>query len=403
MNFRTGMPVAGMLIITMAAAANAQQRRTDSDMRAGGNHLSQTSQPPETSGANLETDALSRHDVRYKVVPIGVLPGKTASFLTIVRPVNNLEHVTGYSYIAEFGTPEAALTGQGFVWRDGKLEALPLLSGWPGAFAFSINDWDQVVGAANNVDASGNLLQTAVLWNHEQPVNLGALHAGWYSYALDVNIFGVVVGTSGPVGPEFSTPVVWYGGKAHALPLLGDETGGVAEEINALGVIVGWQESNTNEIPCLWYWNGSGYTAVNLGNLGGDFGQAFGINNLTKVVGYSLHAGNIHGPAFLWDYQHGLKALPLLPPDTDGIAYNINDFGQIVGDSQIFDSNGNFVSQRAAIWEHDTVIGLQTLVPPDTPPLTYETGNINDLGDITVNATNPNGSPDALLLVAIHR
>lgn len=386
------MPIAGMLIVTMDAA-NAQQRLTDSKMRTGGNHMSQTSQPlPESSAISPS----GQHDVHYQVVPIGVLPGKTVSFLSIVRAVNNREHVTGYSYVYD---GDIALTGQGFIWQDGKIEALPLLKGWPGAFAFGINDRDQVVGAANNVDADGNLIQTAVLWDHERPINLGALHPGWTSDALDVSTLGVVVGASGSVGTNFPTPVVWYGGDIHALPQLPGEEGGWAEEINALGVIVGWQESATNQIPCLWYWNGAGYTAVDLGSLGGDVGQAFGINNFNKVVGYSLHSGNIHGPAFLWDYRQGLKALPLLPPDTDGLAYNINDLGQIVGESQTFDDNGQFVSQRSAIWEDGTVTALQTLVPANTPPLTYETSNINDRGDTAVNATNPDGSPLALLLV----
>jgi probable HAF family extracellular repeat protein len=394
--------LSSMLINTIAAPANAQGRAiigTGSAAWTGGNRMSQPSQPQQqTWFAPIETN---NDNVRYKVVPIGVLPGKTTSFLTVVRGVNNLEHVTGYSYVY---TGNIFLTGQGFIWQNGKLKALPLLGGWPGAFAFGINDLDQVVGAANNMDGSGNILQTAVLWDHGRPVNLGALHSGWNSEASDVNIWGVVVGASGaPAGvSDENTPVVWYGGTVHALPLLPGEAGGVAEEINALGVIAGWQTSDTNVIPCLWYWNGNGYTAVNLGSLGGDFGQAFGINNLIQAVGYSLFSGNIHGPGFLWDYRHGLQPLPLLPPDTDATVFNINDLGQIVGDSQVYDNNGNFISQRAAIWENGTVIDLQTLVPPGTLPLTYEMGNINDFGDIAVNATNPDGSPAALLLMPIH-
>ena len=403
--------LASMLIIATAAAANAQQRSIDrkgSAMWFGGNHLSQNEQPPPAiSDGNAEIinqDDPDDDQVRYKVIRIGVLPGKTASFLPVVRTVNNREHVTGYSFIAaDFFTPKGALTGQGFIWRDGKLEALPLLSGWPGAFAFGINDRDQVVGTANNLDPGGNLIQTAVLWEHEQAINLGALHPGWVSLALDISIFGEVVGASGPNESEPSTPVAWYRGGIHALPLLPGEDGGWANEINARGVIVGWQFSATNEIPCLWYWHTDRYIAVDLGSLGGDVGQAYGINNSNKVVGYSLYPGDIHGPAFLWDGEEGLEALPLLPPDTDAIAYNINDAGQIVGESQIFDEKGNFVSQRAAIWEEDTVTALQELVPANTPPLTFGIGTINDRGEITVNATSPDGSPGALLLVPKHK
>ena len=401
----------GMLMITIAAAGQAQQHspvRTNSAMWFGGNPLSQTSQllsaTPNGRAEINNQDNRDGESVRYQVVPIGVLPGKTASFLTIVRAVNNREHVTGYSFIAAgFHTPKGALTGQGFIWRDGKLGALPLLRGWPGAFAFGINDRDLVVGAANNLDAKGNLIQTAVLWDHEQPINLGALHPGWISEALDVSSFGEVVGASGISMTVPPTPVAWYGGRIHSLPLLPGEDGGWANEINRWGVIVGWQYSATDEVPCLWYWSGPGYTAVNLGTLGGDYGQAYGINNFNRVVGYSLYSGNIHGPAFLWDRERGLEALPVLPQDTDGVAFNVNDRRQIVGESQVYDDNGKFVSQRAAIWENGTVLALQTLVPATTPPLTFETGNINDLGEIAVNATNPDGSPKALLLVPKHR
>ena len=243
----------------------------------------------------------------------------------------------------------------------------------------------------------------AQLWDHGQPVNLGTLQPNSNAAALDVNIWGVIVGSSYSFDTNLDLPVVWSKGSVQQLPLLPGETQGSAEEINVLGVIVGAQWSDTNQVPCLWYSNGSGYTAVNLGSIGGNFGQAFGINNVNQAVGYSFYPGDIHSPGFFWDYRHGLQALPLLPPDTDATILNINDFGQIVGLSQVFDDNGNFVSQRAAIWGNGTVIDLQTLVPPGTPPLNYQVGNINDLGEITVDATNPDGTSLGLLLVPTNK
>ena len=396
MKVRKIISTAGCLIVTMAASVNAQPPDIHRHMWTGGNTVSESNQALlQWSNPHVDSDD---QDVRYSVVPIGVLPGKTASFLTGVRGVNNLEHVTGYSFVL---TGNLFLTGQGFLWQDGQLKALPLLHGWPAAFAFGINDRDQVVGTANNVDGSGLILQTAVLWEHEQPIDLGALHPGWNAYASDINLWGVIVGASAPViaqntGP--ATPVVWSGGTVQALPLLPGETGGSANEINALGVIIGVQTSATNTIPCLWYWNGTGFTAVNLGSLGGNSGEAFGINNFTQVTGYSLSAGN-HAQPFRWDPQRGLQPLPLLPPETDCNAFNLNNLGQIVGNCNVFDSKGNVVSSRSVIWENGTVLDLQTLVPKGTLPLTYEMGNINDLGEITVNAMNPDGSPAALLLV----
>jgi hypothetical protein len=162
----------------------------------------------QAPAANLET--LDRN-VRYKVVPIGVLPGKTTTFLANVRAVNNKERVTGYSYVNTGDFHSLFLTGQGFIWHNGKLKALPLLDGWPGAFAFGINDRDQVVGTANRMDDSGNIIQTAVLWDHGQPTNLGTLEPNSVSFATDVNIWGVSVGGSARLDAAYNTPVVWYG------------------------------------------------------------------------------------------------------------------------------------------------------------------------------------------------
>ena len=126
------------------------------------------------------------------------------------------------------------------------------------------------------------------------------------------------------------------------------------------------------------------------------FGEELGpARNHIEVTrsGVVEHPGEV-SPSF--------RATCFWSPDTNATPLNINDIGQIVGMSQILDNNGNFVSQRAAIWENGTVIDLQTLVPAGTLPLTFQTGNINNRGEIAVNATNPDGSPAALLLVPKH-
>ena len=168
-----------------------------------------------------------------------------------------------------------------------------------------------------------------------------------------------------------------------------------------VGVIVGSQWlDDSNQVPCLWYWNGTGYTAVSLGTFGGNFGQGRGINNLVQAVGQSNYAGDEHGPGFLWDYRHGLQPLSPLPGDTDAEGSNINEFGQIVALS--FLATPDEFEVRTAIWQNGKVTDLQTLVPPDTPPLNYQIGNINNLGEIAVDASDPDGNPIPLLLVPTH-
>ncbi len=336
------------------------------------------------------------HDVRYQVVPMPLLPGKTNSAFN-QRGVNNLGHTTGYSYVA----PNTFDTTQAFIWQNGRIRALPLLSGWPSSFGLAINDRDQVAGAANRTDSSGNVRQTAVLWDRGQPINLGTLQPNSQSAALDVNLFGVVVGESFSLDSLLDLPVVWYGGVAHQLPLLAGETQGQALEINTLGVIVGFQWlQDVNEVPCVWYWNGTSYTAVNLGSFGGNYGQGLGINDLAQAVGYSNYAGDEHGPAFTWDFVHGLHILNPLAGDTDANGNGINNSGQIVGMSaQALPDSFTITS---VIWQNGIPKDLQTLVPAGTPPLTFGVSNINELGDIALNASDPDGNPIALLLLPTH-
>ncbi len=377
-----------LFTVTPASAQLSSMHDGNSPEWSAGHRMPHTSPPMRTPDAEVNT---TQHDVRYKVVAIGTLNGKTNSYLP-ARAVNNFEHVTGFSFVWYGGDfVSQALTSQGFIWQSGKTKALPLLSGWPGALAFGINARDQVVGNADKIDGNGNFAQTAVLWDHGKPTNLGTLQPNGNSDARDINIWGVIVGASYDSSGQL--PVVWYGGTAHQLPLLPGEVGGFAFEINDLDTIIGQQFSDTNLIPCLWYWNGTSYAALNLGSFGGQYGQGLGINNLGQAVGWSNYAGDEHGPAFLWDYRHGLQALALLPGGLDAFAANINDFGQIVGFS------GSSDGFSPAIWQNGKVSDLQQLVPLGTLPLTWSMGNINDLGEIAVNATNPDGSPSALLLV----
>lgn len=395
--------LATTLFVMTAALVNAQQRsidRTDSRTWIGGNRISRASQSaPQTSKPDFGTN---NHDARYNVIPIGVLPGKTNTYLEEGKTVNNLGHITGDSYAYSGGANDIFLTSQAFIWSNGQIRALPLLAGWPGAFGFAINDLDQVIGVANKLDGD-NYVQTAVLWDHGQITNLGSLQPNTNSAPFGINVWGVIVGGSQIPGTDTNTPVIWYGGAIHALPFLPGMNHGFAEQINDLGVIVGRQglPDGSNSIPCLWYWNGSGYTPVSLGSFGGDFGDALGLNNLSQAVGWSLYAGDLHGPGFVSD-SRGLHALPSLRGDTDGQANSINDLGQIVGFSTVFDDNGDLLSLRVVLWQNGTVTDLQTLVPAGTPVLT-DVAHINDLGQIDVDSgSGGDGTTAGYLLVPKH-
>ncbi len=376
-----------VFLTIVATTANAQQ----SPMRQGKSHLLGDDGPRtgaisdarsmQRSASNISADSSS---VKYKTVPIGVLPGKTNSDITEeVNVINNLGHVVGFSFVYTGDVHDYFLTAQPFLWKNGKLKALPLLKGWPGAFATGLNDRDQVIGEANNFDSNGQRLRTAILWDEGEAIDLGTLDSNSISAAFGINTWGTAVGFNHSLSDGHNAPVVWYGGKIHALPLLPGESDGLAFGINEFGVISGYQiqAGDVSETACLWYWNGSGYTVVALGSLGGNYSQAFGVNNWGQAVGSSTNAGDLNGLAAFWDWR-GPHALPLLPGNTDGFGNGINDLGQITGFSFGVDENGND-TQAVVLWQKGTVIDLQTVVASNTPDLT-DIGNVNLSGQIAV-------------------
>lgn len=367
----------------VAAIANAQQ----SPIHRGKSHLladdgpnirvTSTARPNHLSASNISANI---SNVNYKTVRIGVLPGKTNSVIAVeVNIINNLGHVAAYSFVA--GNPYG--TAQPFLWKDGKLNALPLPQGAAAAYANGVNDHDQVIAETNEVNSTGVRVRRAFIVDHGNVAVLPALDADSNTQPFGVNNWGSTVGLNHNRVTGSTNPVVWSGGKIHALPLLPGQDVGFAFGINDFGVIAGYQfpADDSSEVACLWYQNGSGYSVVALASLGVDISEAFGINNWEQTVGTSVDT-NDHGLPVLWDWR-GPHALPLLPGDSDGFANAINDLGQVTGYNFGVDENGDD-TQSVVLWQNGKVTDLQTVVPAGFPDLT-DIGNTNLSGQIVVN------------------
>ena len=344
---------------------------------------------PNLESALFRPDVSTNDKPRYKVIPIGPPPGRQSSFVTLSRSVNNEGTVAGYGYNG-VSPEDLFLTSRPFLWRRGELSELPLLDGWPAAFAFGVNDHEQVVGSANKIDQNSNIIQTAVLWDHGKLLNLGASFPGAVtSFASDVNNRGRVVGAF--FDTNFTeVPFTTRGGTIELLPLLPGMTDAEPSRINDLGEIVGQQLSANGGVPCLWYRTRTGYVAVNLGTFGGTVGFAIGINEVGFPIGYSTTVDQ-HARAFLW--FGSLQNLGILPGDTDSAAYDINDEFQIVGLSF------TATSTRIFLWENGHMTDLHNLVPPDTPLFNDNVGQINDRGEIAVDTMHADGTQAGFLLV----
>ena len=244
--------------------------------------------------------------------------------------------------------------------------------------AFGINDDGQVAGES----ADPNGIARAFVWLPEDAYGWSAgmypLPAGSSSSgAHAINDFGLVVGYAGDhaalwqcVDPNGTWEMVDLG-------TFGGDEMSVAWAINNAGQIVGWSGEDPNQTRAVaWTFdpNSAGWAATAL-----DTAQssAYGINDAGLVAGRSALL-----PA-VWDFRYHAEPLPppvILPTDksarTEGIAYAINNTGQLVG------SCGG----HACRWDDPNGSGytdLNDLLASHTPCWTLIAAwHINDAGQI---------------------
>jgi len=268
----------------------------------------------------------------YSLNSIGNFPGQ--EFLD-VYDLNDSGVVVG---TADSSAPGATSTA--FRWTvGGGFESLGGL-GDGDAFARGINNAGNIVGASRN--PAQTLLGT--LWSPDgAPHSLGIPDGDVGSFAVAINNRDEAVGFStGPGG--FSTAcLLSYGFARESLGTLPGGMNSSANAINDHGMVVG-QSSTATGIQSFVWTRGDGMSA--LPSLGGDeYSIAADVNNQGEIVGnsYSLNGGNLN--AFYYTATGGLMSMGTLNGDLDARVNAINDGGVAVGYS------GDTSHYRAVTWQ----------------------------------------------------
>lgn len=239
--------------------------------------------------------------------------------------------------------------------------------------AYGINDAGQIVGGA--YDLAGN--QRPFSYAGGTMSDLGTF-GGTSGYATAINNGGQIVGTAAT--PSDGTRAFLYAGgtlqNLGTLPSSG-EFYSYANAINDNGKIAGGSsagEYTPPEPPYHAFVRCCDGTLTDLGTFGGQYSEAFGINDLGEVVGVAATAELHYDNAFL--YSHGT----LIDLGTLGggyaEAFDINNHSQVVGTSGGFALDGGF------LYEGSGLINLNTLIDPASGWFISDARAINDAGQI---------------------
>jgi probable HAF family extracellular repeat protein len=335
-----------------------------------------------------------------------------------------------------------------FIWQRNRVRSLKTLGtdalGYSENLPSGINNNGQVVGTSHDYDKYGvDQGQRAVYWLNGEIVNLGneAKKSGFVnSTGVAINDSGQMAGTGisyENVQDKGTRPILWTRGKAKNLGVLSVNADGynvnTVTGMNAAGHVIGWDGNFKS-----FLWDGfalqeliplnfdlfSFANAINnkdqivgrgddingsfsvlwkngliqsLGSLDPNpdafpINEAIAINELEQIIGYEFLPVGLH--AYLWT-EGKLTDLGVLGIDEFGtessFANAVNNKGQVVGFSS-YSESGLPKGNHAFIYQNNTMVDLNILLPLGSDWLLENALAINDNGQITVYGTYSKGT-----------
>lgn len=308
-------------------------------------------------------------------------------------------------------------------------------AGSPFAQATWLNDYGLVTGLGTAADGT----QHAIVWYWGTITDISKPGLqGPNSSAGGVNNYGQVIGAAETSSKDPNTEnfcgygttyqclaFLWDSGVMTALPTLGG-TNATVGAMNNMGQVVGMAENSHRDPSCRpgTAVNGTGpqvldFEAVMWGPSPGQIrelappapdtvGMAYGINDSGQVVGATGLCGNTVLPGFaaaphavMWDADGTVHTLPNLggsAPDTTvlgpgNLAFAINNHGIIAGQSAL----SNNTTFHPVLWQDEIIADLGVL-PGDLVGASLDLNNRGDVVGASVSAPGPaTGNPRAFL------
>ena len=317
----------------------------------------------------------------YSITDVGPMPPYHAQ--TFVNGINASGQVAGYGSKTPF--PGAGA----FLWTPGATDGIPEnpqmkdlgnFNGgdyWFSAQAWGLNNKGQVVGEADFQWYSWNIPH-AFVWENGMMTDLGTLGDGLYSVARNINDLGMVVGWSDTESTKLNANrhAFIYDTATKRMTDLGiDHSYG--QSINDRNQVVGTYFPEPGiERGFLWDPATGFHDLHNLVSCGGEKSEAAAINNKMQVVGWCKDEDDV-AHAFFLDLNTG--EVKHLGGSQATMATALNNHGHVVGTFKYTE-----LSDHAFEWDPKTRVmnDLNDRIPYNSGWTLFYAWGVNDAGQI---------------------
>jgi probable HAF family extracellular repeat protein len=218
--------------------------RNNFGMFAGGSDTSEIDPYGENFCFFVASDNLLCSAFQWKDGVMSPLPGLGGNN-SYGTSSNRSGHIVGWveTVLDPNCLPPQAFDFHGGLWKDGKIQDLPPVSGDAIAAAQGINDHDVAVGGSGYCGSLNVLGYAAslhaVMWRNGSPTALPGLGGQFNNAALDINDRGQIVGLSDLPGDTSTHAVLWQNGSVTDLGTLAGDASSFAWAISDRGQVLG--------------------------------------------------------------------------------------------------------------------------------------------------------------------
>jgi probable HAF family extracellular repeat protein len=284
--------------------------------------------------------ALTSEGIKIGASDFGAPNGTTVTLLTArASKINNLGVITGTH--DEVRQPVPLSTDRGLKWvKDGADYKFTVNdSGGKETYFFDTNDTNQIAGRNIKTVGTGTVNTPIAVENGEY--SFLSVGAGINGTAFGINESGTLVGVVSGSATGTDTAAIWQKDASGKYQLTANTFGfdqATLRDLNNAGDMIGQVTSGTGTTAIVSPFLMRDGEFINLGSLGGKTGSTSGINEFGQVVGASQIAS---GTNRAYIYEGGgmiadLNSLVSTPLTYNGAAVtltnaaSVNNFGQIV-------------------------------------------------------------------------